>query len=288
MNREKVQQADGADGGRERRVSLSIIIPAFNEEARLGRTLETYASALDRTTGVEGEILVVANACVDRTAEIARAAAARHPAIRVFEDPRKIGKGGAILRGMDEARGERIGFVDADGATPPESFFAMVERIERGDAGLVIANRWHPDSRITPQPWRRRVISRIFNILVRLLFGVRTSDTQCGAKLWTRDTQRAIRPCIGITRWAFDVDLLFQARRAGVRTAEIPAVWNDQSGSRLRLVRGSWEMFLAVVRLRLLYSPLRFLVRVYDITLGRFTHPVPDADKSHCAGTPER
>ncbi len=256
------------------RIRLSIIVPAYNEEARLGRMLDAYLDHFSRHYGSEVEILVVVNGSTDATAEIARARMADRPALRVLVDPRPIGKGGAIMAGMRAARGAVVGFVDADGATPPDAFERLVR--EMGDADCVLANRWHPASHITPQPWRRRAASRVFNALVRLFFRLPISDTQCGAKAMRREMLERILPHLGLTRWAFDVDLLFQVRRAGGVIREAPTVWHDEAGSRLRIVRASLDMFVAICRLRLLYSPFRWIVSLYDVTLGRFIHrPLP-------------
>ena len=120
-----------------------------------------------------------------------------------------------------------------------------------------------------PQPLSRRVASRIFNFLVRLLFRVPIHDTQCGAKLMRGDALRPVLPELEITRWAFDVDLLFKLRRAGCRIVEHPTTWHDVAGSKINVPRASIEMFLAICRLRLLYSPLRWIVTLHDLTLGR-------------------
>ena len=98
-------------------------------------------------------------------------------------------------------------------------------------------------------------------------------DTQCGAKVMKAEALKKVLPQLGITRWAFDVDLLFKLRRAGYRIVERPTTWHDVSGSQLQVGRASFEMFVAIVRLRLVYSPLRWIVTVYDWTLGRQLHP---------------
>ena len=130
-----------------------------------------------------------------------------------------------------------------------------------------------PGARISvQQPFKRRLASRMFNALVRLMFGLRISYTQCGAKLLTREAVQAILPHIGITQLAFDVDLLFQLHRAGFDITEIPTTWHDVSGSRLRVGKASADMFAAMVRLRLIYSPFRWVVDVYDRTLAPYVH----------------
>ena len=252
---------------------LSIVIPAYNEERRIQRMLDAYLPFFTERYGGDVEFVIVVNGSTDRTAAVAESYVARWPCVRVLVEPSRIGKGGAVMMGMDAARGELVGFVDADGATPPDAFDQLAQHI--GDAGIMIANRWDPRSRITPQPWSRRAASRAFNGLVRFLFRVQIDDTQCGAKVMAQDAIRAIRPHLGITQWAFDVDLIFQIRRAGFRIAEAPTVWNDVAGSRLRLGRASFEMLLAIVRLRLLNSRLRWVVAVYDRTLARVFHYRP-------------
>ncbi len=249
-------------------MKLSIVIPAYNEEQRLKPMLEAYAGHFVPRYGRDVELLVVVNGSTDRTEEVARAFGDSCPQARPIVERRRIGKGGAILLGFEHAAGDLVGFVDADNSTPPEAFQDLVDHL--GDADAIIANRWLKESVVQPrQPWRRRVASRIFNALVRGFFGLRISDTQCGAKLFRRSALQAIRRHIGETRWAFDVDLLFHLRRAGFRTVERPTTWRDAGGSKLHLTRTSMEMFMAICRLRLLYSPLRWVVYAYDRTLGR-------------------
>ena len=249
-------------------MKLSIVVPAYNEEDRIGRMLEAYLPYFAARYGSDFELIVSVNGSTDRTEAIARAMAARFPQLRVLVEPQPIGKGGAIMAGGAVATGDRIGFVDADGATPPAAFDDLVRGL--GDAGLVIASRRLPGAVVSPrQPWKRRFVSRVFNFLVRLLFKLRITDTQCGAKLMTAEAWRAIVPHIGLTKWAFDVDMLFKTRRAGFAIREIPTTWSDVGGSKLKVGRVSFQMLLAIARLRLLYSPLRWVVSLYDRLLGR-------------------
>lgn len=250
-------------------MKLSIVIPAYNEEQRLPPTLAAYLAYFEPRYGEAFEIIVVVNGSRDGTERVAREHMPSHPALRVLVEERPIGKGGAIMMGFRAARGELIGFTDADGATPPEAFDDLVRNI--GDAGAIIASRWFKESRVyPPQPLKRRIASRIFNFFVRWFFKVPIRDTQCGAKVITRAAVRDVLPEIGITRWAFDVDLLFKLRRAGYRIIEHPTTWHDVGGSQLRIGKASVEMFVAIVRLRLLYSPFRWIVAVYDRTIGRW------------------
>lgn len=258
------------------RMRLSIVIPAHNEEQRIGRMLDRYLPFFVQRYGQDVEFLVVINGTTDGTARVVGAYQARYPSLRVLVEPEMVGKGGALMIGFREAQGELIGFVDADGATPPEAFQDLADHI--GDAGVIIASRWCPGARVSPrQSLDRRLSSRVFNVITRLLFGLRLTDTQCGAKLMNRKALQAVMPIIGITRWAFDVDLLFQMRRAGYAIKEIPTTWHDVAGSKVQIGKASTEMMLALTRLRLIYSPFSWMVSFYNRFLGPWIHPVGDA-----------
>ncbi len=249
-------------------MKLSIVIPAYNEEDRLGPMLEAYGDYFIAAYGNDVELIVVVNGSRDDTEIIADKYADQLSQVRVIVEPEAIGKGGAVMLGANAAKGALIGFVDADGATPPEAFDDLVQHI--GDAGAIFASRWIPGAVVSPpQPLSRRIASRIFNFMVRKLFKVKIRDTQCGAKLVKGEAMRKVLPQLGLTQWAFDVDLLFKLRRAGYRIVEHPTVWHDVAGSKINIPRASFEMTLALIRLRLLFSPFKWVVSIYDQTIGR-------------------
>jgi glycosyltransferase involved in cell wall biosynthesis len=240
-------------------MKLSIVIPAHNEEHRLPRMLESYAAFFAGKYRSEVELIVVANFCNDRTAGVAREIGLRYPQVKVIDEPNRVGKGGAVMIGAKAATGDLVGFVDADGATPPESFDDLVRRIGMDDC--IVASRWMKGSDVQPkQPVSRRFASRCFNLLVRVLFGLKLTDTQCGAKLFRREIIRPVLNHLGVTDWAFDVDMLFQTRRLGGSIREVPTVWHDVAGSKVRVVRESVNMLVAMIRLRMFYSRLRFMI----------------------------
>jgi O-antigen/teichoic acid export membrane protein len=252
-------------------MNLSIVIPAHNEEARIGRMLDAYLPFFTLHYGDGVEFIVVVNGSTDGTAGVVGRYGERYPRLRCIVEPQAIGKGGALVLGFREARGELVGFVDADGSTPPAAFQQLVDRI--GDADVAVASRWCRGATVSPpQPLTRRIASRVFNVLTRLLFGLRLTDTQCGAKVMRRVGLDAVLGTLGITRWAFDVDLLFQMQRAGRQIVEIPTEWHDVAGSKVDIVPASAEMAVALVRLRLLYSPLRWIVGLFDRLIGPFSH----------------
>jgi glycosyltransferase involved in cell wall biosynthesis len=240
-------------------MKLSIVIPAHNEEHRLPPMLEAYAKYFAEKYGNEAELIVVPNFCSDCTADVARGIGLRYPQVRVIDEPKRVGKGGAVSLGAQSAEGDLIGFVDADGATSPEAFDDLVQKISLD--GCIIASRWMKGSDVSPkQPLSRRMASRCFNLLVRVLFGLKLTDTQCGAKLFRREVIQPVLRNLGVTNWAFDVDMLFQTKRLGASIREIPTVWHDVSGSKVEIGRSSVNMFVAMIRLRMFYSPLRFTI----------------------------
>ncbi|MDF3130620.1 glycosyltransferase family 2 protein [Kiritimatiellaeota bacterium B1221] len=247
-------------------MDLSILIPAYNEAERIRSTLDSYGNAVEN---LNAEILVIVNGSNDQTESLIREEyLPRYSKIRLVVIPEKVGKGGALMRGISESSGKKIAFTDADGSTPPEALWALVAKLDR--PGIVLGSRWMPDSIIgRKQPLSRRVMSRIFNFYVRLLFGLNVTDTQCGAKVISREVLTAIIPAVGTTQWAFDVEVLFQIRRAGYPLREFPTEWNDVSGSKVKIFRSSIEMTFALIRLRCIYSPLKPLVTLWDRSLGR-------------------
>lgn len=250
-------------------MQLSIIVPAYNEEKRLAQMLEAYLSFFGTAYRNDFEVIVVVNGSKDATENVVRQYIRKFPQLKCIVEPKPIGKGGAIMLGFAQAQGACAGFVDADCSTPPEAFQDLVEKIGKADA--IIASRWMKASQVSPpQALARRIASRAFNILVRLFFGLRISDTQCGAKLLKREAMRQILPHLGITRWAFDVDLLFQLQRAGFTITEAPTIWREVAGSQLKIARVSLEMLAAITRLRLLYSPFKGIVLFYDRYFSRY------------------
>lgn len=244
-------------------MKLSIIIPAYNEEKRIRPTLNEYASFFYNLYKKDFEILVILNACTDKTLDVVKEVSKKYKEIRCIDISKKIGKGGAIIRGFKLTKGELVGFVDADNATKVKVFNDLIEKLNGFDG--VVASRWIKGARINKkQPFLRRIASRAFNLIVRMLFGINISDTQCGAKLFRKKAVDAVADKLGITKWAFDIDLLYQLDKKGFKIGEIPTEWHDREESKLKIGKASLEMLLAVIRLRLIYSPFKFVVDIYN------------------------
>jgi glycosyltransferase involved in cell wall biosynthesis len=230
------------------RKRLSIIIPAYNEEKRIGPTIDELACFFSRKR-VPFEILVVMDGCTDATPAIVSGKRASWPQVRYREFREKHGKGGALLRGFREASGELVAYVDSDGSTPPEELYKLYRSIDGYDG--VIGSRWLSGSVVTTrQPLARRLASRGFNLLTRSLLGLGFRDTQCPAKIFRRDVARAIAENVTVTDFAFDACALYEAKKKGFRIREVPIAWKDKPLSTLRMGRVIPRMFLTVLRAR--------------------------------------
>lgn len=250
-------------------MKLSLIIPAYNEEKRIKKTLEDYVIFLSKKLKKDFEILVVINNSTDNTLKIVQQLSKKYPQIKYKNYPQKLGKGGALIKGFGIFKGDLIGFVDADCSTPPHAFYELVEKIDGYDG--IIGSRWVKGAKITlRQPISRRIASRGFNIMVRILLGIHTKDTQCGNKLFKKEAIRKVTPELGITMWAFDIDLLHRMKKHHYKIIEIPTEWHDVAESKLDLKRTIPEMFVSTIRLRLIHSPFKFIVTIYDRTTDFF------------------
>jgi dolichyl-phosphate beta-glucosyltransferase len=220
---------------------LSIVIPAFNEEARLGPTLEAYLSYCRRTAR-RVEVIVVDDGSLDRTSVVVNSFAARHPEVRLIRLAENQGKGQAVRSGVVNAQGKRILFADADGATPLSEIERLEAALEAG-ADLAIGSRALDDKGVTIKArLYRRVIGRIFHALVELLTVPRVKDTQCGFKLFRGPVAHDLFSRMRIRGFSFDVEVLMMAQRRGFAIAEVPVNWTHQPGSKVNLVTDSARM----------------------------------------------
>lgn len=237
--------------------SLLLLIPAYNEEARIEPVLREYGRYFQDNYRGDFRLVVVLNGCRDNTRGVVERVAKDFSFISLLDFPDPIGKGGALIEGLKLAsKAEVIGYVDADGASPPHALHALVRRI--GEADCVIGSRWLPGAVLhQAQPWVRRFTSRCFHLIVESLFWMHIKDTQCPCKVLRRPAVEKIHPALRIADLAFDVNLLVSLKRAGFTILEVPTEWTDKIGSKVSasLFRASLTMFLSVVRVRLVYWP---------------------------------
>jgi len=235
---------------------ISIVIPAYNEEKRIGKTLEAYCKFFK-----DAEIIVVINNTDDRTEMIVK----KFPLVR-YLNFKKGGKGFAIREGFKDALrrdNDLIGFVDADMSTRPEDYNDLIENI--GDNDGIIASRYVKGAVVDPKQSAKRIFgSRLFNALVRMMFLMPYKDTQCGAKVFKREAIEKVIEDLSITQWAFDVNLLYNLRKNNLTIIEHPTTWSDATDTKIDFIHSGTRMALACIRLRLINSPLKFIVNTYD------------------------
>lgn len=243
--------------------SLLLLIPAYNEEARIEPVLREFGTYFRDQYKGPFHLVVVLNGCRDNTRGVVEKVAKEFSFISLLDFPQPIGKGGALIEGLKLAtQAEAIGYVDADGASPPQAFHALVKRLPEADC--IIGSRWLPGAVLhQAQPWVRRFTSRCFHLIVQTLFWMNIKDTQCPCKVIRAEAIRKIHPNLRIADLAFDVNLLVSLRRTGFTIKEVPTEWTDMIGSKVTasLFRSSLTMFLSVVRVRLIYSPFYQFLR---------------------------
>ena len=250
--------------------TYSIVIPAYNESARLGATLEKVLAYV-HAQGWGAEVIVVNDGSRDNTAEIVRSFAAKDPALRLVENPGNRGKGYSVRNGMLNARGSIVLFSDADLSSPIEEAPKLFEALERG-ADIAIGSRWlRAETQTQRQPLHRQLFGRIFNLVLRLTLGLQFADTQCGFKAFKQTAVQSIFPLQRIERWGFDPEILFLARKFKFRVQEVPVAWAHREGTSINpLVDGS-RMVMEMLHIR-----WNSLTGKYDTAKAPNAKPLPD------------
>ncbi len=254
----------GAGPGVGAAPKYSIVIPAYNESARIPATLESVVGCI-RARGWNAEVLVVNDGSTDKTAEVVREIARNAPEIRLIENPTNRGKGYSVRKGMLEARGQIALFTDSDLSAPIEEAERLFAAIAEG-ADIAIGSRWLERGRQTQrQPLYRQFFGRCFNSVTRAVMGLRFADTQCGFKAFTRAAAQTVFQLQTIERWGFDPEILFISLKRGYWIIEVPVSWAHDERSRVSYLKDGMKMLeeLAIVR----WNALR----------GRYDKPVEAA-----------
>jgi len=231
---------------------LSIVIPAFEEEARLGDTLARVLGFLHENSP-KTEVIVVDDGSGDSTADVASSASSQFPHINVnvirYEQNR--GKGFAVKTGLLAAKADIALFSDADLSTPIEEMSKLIDPIKSGEFDVTFGSRALDRSLIgTHQPWRREQGGKVMNLIIRTMSGLPFADTQCGFKAFNMLKFRPLLDVMTIDRFGFDVEFLFVANHHGLRLAEIPVRWNNVEGSKVSVVRDTRRMFTELEQIR--------------------------------------
>jgi len=229
---------------------VSIILPAYNEARRIPKTMDNILAYLGNSSW-SAELIVVDDGSTDDTAEVVTRFAERHGNVRLVQNRRNRGKGKAIRDGVFHAVGEVILFADADDSTPIADAEKLLQAIA-GGADIAIGSRWVDRTlQIAPQPWRRRLNGRLYNLLLRGILGLRFKDTQNGFKAYRGGAAKMIFGLQKIEGWGFDAEVLFLARRFGLKVCEVPVEYTYYAeGSKIRPYRDGVRMILELLKVR--------------------------------------
>lgn len=229
---------------------ISIVVPAYNEEKRLGTTLASICGYFDKRAE-SYEVLVVDDGSTDSTAKFVKEMEGKFKELRLLTYPRNRGKGYAVKFGMTNAKGDLLLFDDADGASPIEEIERLRQAISEG-ADIAIGSRavFSKETGVKAV-WYRKLLGRAFSVLVRILVLPEIADTQCGFKLFTRKAGDYLFSRQQAEGFSFDVELLFLARQAGFQIAEVPINWTNIPGSKVNLVKDSFFMAVDLLRFRI-------------------------------------
>jgi|SRR3989344_4391499 len=228
---------------------VSVVVPAYNEAKSIALTLhEIFSYFTGKPYSVE--VIVVADGD-DGTRELVREIAIQEPRLTVIGSPERRGKGRAVREGVHLAKGDIVGFVDADNKTPISEFDKFEIEFAHG-ADIVIGSRGLRESRIErPQPLYRRIGSRLFSFGMHAIVGLKQfPDTQCGFKFFRRTAAADVFGRQRIDGYMFDVEILYLASKAQYHIAQVPVRWRDDGDSRLQLVRGNLQNIIDILRIR--------------------------------------
>ncbi len=228
---------------------LSVVIPCYNEEQRLPRTIEQVERYLDAKKAPY-ELILVDDGSVDGTRRVMDAAAAGHDGVRIEALAHNRGKGRALAVGVEAATGDQVLITDADLSTPIEELDKLQAALRDG-AGVAIGSRALRASRVeVSQPVYRVLMGKAFNLIVQAILLPGIWDTQCGFKLFRGDVAHSVFSHLITDGFGFDPEVLYRARKEGVRIAEVPVVWRNSAPTKVSAVRSSLDMFKHVVRIR--------------------------------------
>ncbi len=231
------------------RDGISIVIPAYNEAARLGPTLDRVLNFVHEQAWV-AEVIVVDDGSRDATAEIVRGYSARDPMVRLVQNPGNRGKGYSVRNGVMNAGGGIVLFTDADLSSPIEEARKLLDAIIAG-ADVAIGSRWlRSELQTQRQSAARQVMGRAFNLLLRVVLRLDFKDTQCGFKAFRRSAAKTLFPVQKIEGWGFDAEILFLARRLGLTVTEVPVMWGHDDRTRINPLADGLKMALEMFRIR--------------------------------------
>ena len=254
---------------------LSIVIPAYNEAARIERTLDRVMTCVEEQ-GWDAEVLVIDDGSQDATPAIVNRWMERYPRLHLVQNQGNRGKGYSVRNGLLQAAGEVVMFTDADLSAPMEEAELLMAAIADG-ADVAIGSRWLDKKRqTTHQPLYRRFFGRCFNGVTRMVMGLPFKDTQCGFKAFKRPAAQVIFRLQRIERWGFDPEILFIARKLGYDIREVPVTWGHDERSRMSYLKDGMKMLeeMAVIRANSVAGRYDRDIAALKDTSGMVTAPV--------------
>jgi dolichyl-phosphate beta-glucosyltransferase len=255
------------------KIEYSIVIPAYNEQARIGATLSEIIRCVEANTWL-AEVIVVDDGSTDATAEIVKAVTSRTPFVRLLSNGENRGKGHSVRNGMLHAGGDIVLFTDADLSSPIQEAAWLFDAVRQG-ADVAIGSRWLAQSRQTiRQPLYRRFFGRCFNLVTRMIMRLPFADTQCGFKAFTRPAAQTIFQLQRIERWGFDPEILFIALKRGYTIREVPVSWGHDKRTRISYLRDGLQMLKELLLIR-----WNALIGTYGKVVKEYVPPIPAANK---------
>lgn len=227
--------------------AVDLVVPVYNEEVQLESTVETLLAFLDRVSAYEWRVVIADNGSDDRTPEIGRRLA-EQPRVSYLRLEQK-GRGRALRRAWSESQADVVAYMDADLSTGLEALPVLIDALVKDGHDVAIGSRLMDGAEVQ-RGLKREIISRSYNLLIRLLFANRFSDAQCGFKALTREAAQRLLPSVEDQGWFFDTELLLVAERRGLSIFEVPVHWVDDPDSRVNILSTAWEDIKGLVRVR--------------------------------------
>ncbi|MFX1412267.1 MAG: dolichyl-phosphate beta-glucosyltransferase [Promethearchaeota archaeon] len=233
-------------------IVISILIPAYNEEKRISYFLKNLIS-FSRLNLKNFEIVIINDGSNDKTEKIVQNLQKVQSDLKLISYRKNMGKGYAIQQGVLKARGKFILFMDADGSTPPSEIQNLLKSFQKYNSDIIVGSRIQKSSKVTiPQPFSRRLLSKIFNVYSNLLFRIKINDLLCGFKGFKKEVAIDLFKSLKSFRWEFDVELLYKARKHKYIIHELPIEWKHEEGSKIKVLDPLF-IFLNLFKLRLQY-----------------------------------
>lgn len=227
---------------------LNVTIPVHNEEAQLSSSIEKLTDFLDREMEVTWEIVIADNGSTDRTLEIARQLANKHIGVRVSHVDLK-GRGASLRSAWMESRADILTYMDVDLSTDLSAFPTLVQGLICGGYDLAVGSRLHPGSTVV-RGFKRELISRGYNFLLKTTCSASFADAQCGFKAIRKPVLLALLPQVKDGGWFFDTELLIAAQNCGCRILEVPVKWTEDLDTRVKILPAAWENIKGILRIR--------------------------------------